>query len=412
MKSSQIQPIVSLILIAAVAALLSILLTRFREQQLSQDATATPALTASPTQPASPTPIPTDVPSPTSTPMPALTRVPVGDWSFELADSGAGVLAFSKDGKLLAHGLPDGTVSIWDVASGTKRATLGKSDGCCGDQITSVAFSPDGSVIAAAKAFAPGHNPPGRGIDLWSLPSGEFLRSLPGEWRMWQIAFSPDGKILAGSSDGGQNPTPGGKVLVWDTETWSQRYELDAVAPPIAFTPDSTTLITKSGMTLLGWSPQMGTYPIEFWDVASGTRTRTLEVGGYVVTWALSPDASKLAMCTIEAAQDVFNSPRHLLILDTATGKTATEMKIDVTLQSVSIVFSPNGSLLVTTLPSDMLIVWDARTGERLATYRVPMAWPNFPVFSPDGKLLALATNEGKIDAPGRIIFWQTPWLR
>ena len=122
-------------------------------------------------------------------------------------------LAFSPDGHTLASGAEDHTVKLWDVASGRELRTLSGSD-----QVTAVAFSPDGRVLAAgsgddAKTFP---RAGGGKISLWDVATGRELPTLRGHSAaVTSVAFSPDGSILA---SGGRD----GAVKLWNLASGSE----------------------------------------------------------------------------------------------------------------------------------------------------------------------------------------------
>jgi WD40 repeat protein len=93
-------------------------------------------------------------------------------------------LAFSPDGQVLASGNWNGDLVLWNPGTGEKSGNLGQHD----SPVRELAFSPDGDVLAAAILTS------GAGsIELWNVETREVLTQLQGD----RVAFSPDGRFLA-----------------------------------------------------------------------------------------------------------------------------------------------------------------------------------------------------------------------
>ena len=91
---------------------------------------------------------------------------------------------------MLALGLSDHTIRLWDVNSGTQLQLLSGHN----DLVWSVDFSPDGRFLASGSSD--------RTVRLWSLENGSALRALEGHTGdVNTVNFSPDGSLLASGSD-------------------------------------------------------------------------------------------------------------------------------------------------------------------------------------------------------------------
>ena len=109
-----------------------------------------------------------------------------------LAEGGDGSdsVAFNPAGTILAVGDYRGGVSLWDVASRHRLASMNE-----GGSVNSIAFSPDGKILAVGDAN--GH------ITLWGVTSHNRIAALNVGSSVNSVAFSRNGQTLATGDQGG-----------------------------------------------------------------------------------------------------------------------------------------------------------------------------------------------------------------
>lgn len=140
-------------------------------------------------------------------------------------------VTFSPDKRRFATGSSDGTVRIWDAYTGEQKAIL------VIDYSRTVAFSPDGRVLATASTPA----------QIWDAHTGtERLTLSPEPGSLGRlchdVAFSPDGRFLAAAYKDHA-------VRIWDTRTGTELLKLthDHEVRAVAFSPDGRWLVTGDG---------------------------------------------------------------------------------------------------------------------------------------------------------------------
>ena len=202
-------------------------------------------------------------------------------------------IGFHPDGKVLAVGSENGTITFWNVNSGRKIGTYPIHT----RKVNQIAWSPDGMKMASASddgtvrivtfdngsefvlrthtsavrsiAFSSDNKLLASGsfdqsIKLWNVLTGEEIKTFQQKTGVSSVTFNPDGTMLAADAGNGL-----GEISLWDISTGNQiktfQGELIGLGIHLEFSPDGTVLTASygNGKTI-------------FWNILDGKKFGTL----------------------------------------------------------------------------------------------------------------------------------------
>ncbi|MFF5233261.1 hypothetical protein [Dactylosporangium sp. NPDC000521] len=285
-------------------------------------------------------------------------------------------VASSADGRMVAAGTEPGPVQVWQVdpVAGltAHRMLTGPAK-----SIVSVAFTRSGILAGGGKD---------RSVYLWSLTGGsEPIGRVDGPTGdVLSVAFSPDGAVLAAAGEDGRihlwNVRDPARPVPLATFTDTGVEASPAVVQALAFTPDGRVLVS-------------GSYDssVRLWDVADPARPALLsalnEPTSKVFAVAVSPDGRHLAAGT-GAEHNVYRwditDPRR----PASEGPPLTGPASWVNTLS----YSPDGDVLAAGSSDNNVWLFTAGSGHGPA--RLPHPDPVTTVtYQPDGTLLTVASD-------------------
>jgi WD40 repeat protein len=372
------------------------------------------------------------------------------DWQVACGGSAWG-LAYSPDGKVLALGWIDtkaerGRVALWDTATGRRLALLGEHEGFVG----ALVFSKDGKHLVAASGAGLGagrklariwdlatrkkhvefdlddlprvlalggsrrdclvcsalSGPSSGPFAVWDLASGKRRplrwKASPDRMQLLALAVSPDGRTLATAQEYG--------LRLWSLPDAREDSQLrvgrgeQPFTGCLAFSPDGKTLATGHNVWIGYGGFKTRTRlddptRVRLWDPATGKVRAALsghKRGVFAVVFG--PDGKTLASLSAEPQAFAPRSECEVKLWDVDARKERFTLAQRQVGRVAGLLFTPAGKHFVTWGEKEPgLKVWRAADGAAAGHLPTGKEAVRYAAFSPDGKQLAAAIQDGTL---------------
>ncbi|QGQ22328.1 hypothetical protein F1728_06425 [Gimesia benthica] len=309
-------------------------------------------------------------------------------------------VAFSPDGEILAaagalrHGLVhwEGVILLAEAATGRTIVAMRKVHD---RPVISMAFSPDSQMLASGsndgvvKIWK--HDPPNEVSKMVFTHPISGLGRAPD--RPERLFWTGNGTGLIATGGVDSSPPLYGSIVRWDSAGWNETYALRLEGR-----------VTSAGLTRNNEIITASTYGIDMWNADTGkpaiftTDSELLKRDEY--------PHGKGSNCLVSSSEDgavivarPFGGKRGQLNVYRNNSRLTT---IRVGEEADRAVVSSTGNMVATYSHGSDVVIWDTATGAKLVTISGIRQYLSAMTFSPDDQMLAISLSGG--DNVGRLL--------
>lgn len=273
-------------------------------------------------------------------------------------------VAVTPDGERVVSASWDGTLKVWELASGKCTATFKGHEG----GVYGIAVTPDSKRAVSGSRD--------NTLKVWDLASGKCMVTCKGhKRRVGSVAVTPDGKrAISGSFD---------KTLkVWDLASGKC---LATMLGHDGWIGDWAVVVIPDGKQAVSGSSDN---TMKMWDLQTGACRATLQGHTDIVYGAaVTPDGKTIVSGSLDRLLRVWN----LADLETSQCRSTWEGH---TSHINGIAVTPDGKRVVSGSFDNTLKVWDLQTGRCLVTLKGHKGFVTGVAVTPDGRRIVSASGD------------------